>query len=277
MKNVALLSCLLLLAACGTVPRGGGYYEDDGPHDRPHIDISKIPDAVPKAEPLAATGNKPYTVFGVSYQPLASARGYRERGVASWYGKKFHGKRTSAGEAYDMYAMTAAHKTLPIPSYVRVRNLQNGRSVVVRVNDRGPFLHNRVIDLSYAAAARLDILATGTGLVEVEAIDVGAPATITARAVQIIPMAEAAEPQAEALAAPKLAVQVGAFAQADNAQALRTRLEQAGLPVYVQPPIDGGPSLYRVRLGPIDNVEQGDHLVAEAARQGITDAVIVVE
>ncbi|MFP5350058.1 MAG: septal ring lytic transglycosylase RlpA family protein [Gammaproteobacteria bacterium] len=277
MKNVALLSCLLLLAACGSVPRGGGYYEDDGPHDRPHIDISKIPDAVPKAEPLAATGNKPYTVFGVGYRPLASARGYRERGVASWYGKKFHGKRTSSGEAYDMYAMTAAHKTLPIPSYVRVRNLQNGRSVVVRVNDRGPFLHNRVIDLSYAAAARLDILATGTGLVEVEAIDVGAPATTTARAVQIIPMAEAAEPQAEALAAPKLAVQVGAFTQADNAQALRTKLEQAGLPVYVQPPTDGGPSLYRVRLGPIDNVEQGDHLVAEAARQGITDAVIVVE
>lgn len=267
---------LLILTACGTVPRGGGYYEDDGPHDRP-IDVSKIPDAVPRPEPLAATGNKPYTVFGVAYQPLASSRGYRERGVASWYGRKFHGRRTSSGEAYDMYGMTAAHKTLPIPCYVRVRNLQNGRSVVVRVNDRGPFLHNRVIDLSYAAAARLDIVATGTGRVEVEAIDSGAPSATTARAVQITPMSAAAEPQAEALAAPKLAVQVGAFTQADNAQSLRLRLEQAGLPAYVQPPSDGGTALYRVRLGPIDNVEQGDQLVAEAARQGITDAVIVVE
>ena len=278
MTRIALsLSLLLLLGACGTLPRGGGYYEDDGPHDRPHVDISKIPDAVPRSEPLSATGNKPYTVFGVAYQPLPSARGYRERGVASWYGKKFHGKRTSSGEAYDMYAMTAAHKTLPIPCYVRVRNLQNGRSVVVRVNDRGPFLHNRVIDLSYAAAARLDILATGTGVVEVEAIDGDAPPTTLARAVQVIPMAQAAEPEAEALAAPKLAVQVGAFAQQDNAHTLRLRLEQAGLPVYIQPPTDGGVSLYRVRLGPIDNVEHGDRLIAEAARLGLSDAVIVVE
>ena len=277
MRIVLPLSLLLTLAACGTVPRGGGYYEDDGPHDRPHIDVSKIPDAVPKSEPLAATGNKPYTVFGVAYQPLPSARGYRERGVASWYGRKFHGKRTSTGEPYDMYAMTAAHKTLPIPSYVRVRSLQNGRSVVVRVNDRGPFLHNRVIDLSYAAAARLGIVDTGTGLVEVEAIEADRSQPTLARAVQIIPMAEAAEPTAEALAAPKLAVQVGAFAQQDNAQALRLKLEQAGLPVYVQPPSDTGTPLYRVRLGPIDNVEQGDQLVAEAARQGIVDAVIVVE
>lgn len=275
-RCLAVLLLSIALAACGTAPRGGGYYLDDGPDAAP-VDVSKVPDAVPKPEPRAAYGNNPYNALGERYVPMTDARGYRERGIASWYGKKFHGRPTSSREPYDMYAMTAAHKTLPLPSYVRVRNLQNGRAVVVRVNDRGPFLHNRVIDLSYAAAARLDILATGTGLVEVEAIDVGAPATTTARAVQIIPMAEAAEPQAEALAAPKLAVQVGAFTQADNAQALRTKLEQAGLPVYVQPPTDGGPSLYRVRLGPIDNVEQGDHLVAEAARQGITDAVIVVE
>ena len=277
MKRAAVPLVCLLLAACGTVPRGGGYYEDDGPHDRPHIDVSKIPDAVPKPEPLAPSGNKPYQVFGVSYQPLTTARGYRERGVASWYGKKFHGRRTSSGEAYDMYGMTAAHKTLPIPCYVRVRNLQNGRSVVVRVNDRGPFLHNRVIDLSYAAAARLDILATGTGLVEVEAIESDRPSPTLARGIQIIPMAQAAEPEAEALAAPKLAVQVGAFAQSDNAEGLRLKLEQAGLPAYVQPPSDGGRTVYRVRLGPIDTVEHGDRLVAEAARQGITDAVIVVE
>ena len=137
------------------------------------MDVSKIPDAIPKQEPRAATGNKAYTALGVRYTPMADARGYRERGVASWYGKKFHGRPTSSREPYDMYAMTAAHKTLPLPSYVRVRNLQNGRAVVVRVNDRGPFLHDRVIDLSYAAAHKLGIVGTGTGLIEVEAVEPG--------------------------------------------------------------------------------------------------------
>jgi rare lipoprotein A len=158
---------VVLLAGCAA-PRGG-YYADDGPGANPP-DVSRLPDAVPRSDPLSETGNKPYTVNGKSYVPVSSANGYRERGVASWYGRKFHGRRTSSGEPYDMYAMTAAHKTLPLPSYVRVRNLQNGKTVVVRVNDRGPFLHNRLIDLSYAAAARLDIAAHGTGLVEVEAL-----------------------------------------------------------------------------------------------------------
>src|SRR5258706_1254080 len=159
----------LSLGACSYVPRGG-YFQDDGPHDRPPVDVLKVPDAVPRDEPLAEAGNKPYTVYGVTYAPLADARGYRERGVASWYGRKFHGRRTSSGEPYDMYAMTAAHRTLPLPSYVRVRNLQNGRSVIVRVNDRGPFLQNRVIDLSYTAAARLSMLGTGTAAGEIEAV-----------------------------------------------------------------------------------------------------------
>jgi rare lipoprotein A len=172
---------LLHIAGCSIGPRPGGYFEDDGPDARVP-DVSHVPDATPRPEPLARSGNKPYSVYGKQYAPLASAAGYRERGIASWYGKKFHGRRASSGETYDMYAMTAAHKTLPLPSYVRVRNLENGRSVTVRVNDRGPFLHNRLIDLSYAAASRLGIVGTGTGIVEIEAIDASQGNTLVAAA-----------------------------------------------------------------------------------------------
>jgi rare lipoprotein A len=170
-----LAGAALLLSGCGSMTRSGGYYQDDGPHERAPVDVSAIPDAVPRHEPYRAANSKPYTVLGVGYTPLADARGYRERGIASWYGKKFHGKPTASGESYDMYAMTAAHRTLPLPCYVRVRNLENGRSVVVRVNDRGPFLHNRLIDLSYSAAARLGIVDRGTGIVEVEVVGPESP------------------------------------------------------------------------------------------------------
>ncbi len=274
----------LLVGACSSVPRGG-YYEDDGPDDRPRADVMNVPDATPHDEPLAASGNKPYTVFGVTYVPLADARGYRERGVASWYGRKFHSKRTSSGEAYDMYAMTAAHRTLPLPSYVRVRNLENGKTVIVRVNDRGPFLNNRLIDLSYTAAARLGVLGKGTAMVEVESVNPAAPTVPTTAVASnssrmaIITAAEAAS--AEANPPPRLSVQVGAFSRYENATNLRERLERAGLsPIYIQPPGEAVPSagaIYRVRIGPIATVEQGDKLVAEAARHGIADALLVVE
>jgi rare lipoprotein A len=267
----------LLAAGCSSTPRGG-YYEDDGPHASPR-DVSTVPDAVPRVEPRAASGNKPYTVMGKSYVPVADARGYRERGVASWYGKKFHGRRTSSGEPYDMYAMTAAHRTLPLPSYVRVRNLNNGSSVVVRVNDRGPFLHNRLIDLSYAAASRLGIVGTGTGLVEVEAISPEAPVTqVATRApVEIISSAQAAP---AARAEPVLYVQAGAFAQRDNAMALRQRLESAGLgPVFIASATAeaSGARIYRVRLGPVASVEAGDRLSEQLAAQGVVDAHLIVE
>ncbi|HSW52183.1 MAG TPA: septal ring lytic transglycosylase RlpA family protein, partial [Sulfuricaulis sp.] len=280
---------LMLLSACGTLTRPGGYYQDDGPEASPPADIASIPDAVPKAEPRSATGNKPYAVFGVTYTPLTETSGYRERGVASWYGKKFHGKRTSSGEPYDMYAMTAAHKTLPLPSYVRVRNLQNDRSVVVRVNDRGPFLHNRLIDLSYAAAARLGILGTGTGLVEVEAVGPDEPATQVVKTfpLQLIPSAVAAEeiaaPPAPAVN-PKLYLQVGAFTQRDNAVSLRDRLEREALrPIFVHSAPPGGNGgadtapVYRVRIGPLASVEEGDRLTQRVVQLGISDARIVVE
>jgi rare lipoprotein A len=269
------LAAVLLLGACSTVPRGG-YFEDDGPQARPPIDVMRVPDAVPRAEPLSASGNQPYEVFGVTYTPLAAARGYRERGIASWYGRKFHGRRTSSGEPYDMYTMTAAHRTLPLPSYVRVRNLQSGLSVVVRVNDRGPFLHNRLIDLSYAAAARLGMLGAGTAMVEVEAVMPDSPVTTaaTTSGLQLIRNADAAGPDA---VPPRLSVQVGAFSRYDNAATLRDRLQRAGFnPIYIQRP-DGAAKIYRVRIGPIETVERGDKLVLEVSRYGVTDALLVVD
>ena len=148
--------------------KSGGYYLDDGPGDNPPANLELLLDAVPRVEKYASGANRPYNVFGVDYVPDLSGAPYRQRGVGSWYGRKFHGQRTSSGEIYDMYAMTAAHPTLPIPCYALVTNLQNGRSVIVRVNDRGPFLHNRVMDLSYAAAFKVGYLSSGSGLIEVE-------------------------------------------------------------------------------------------------------------
>lgn len=272
-----VVAAVLLVGACSTFPRGG-YYQDDGPDTRPPIDVMRVPDAIPRAEPLSESGNTPYTVFGVAYTPLADARGYRERGIASWYGRKFHGRRTASGEPYDMYAMTAAHRTLPLPSYARVRNLENGRSVVVRVNDRGPFLHNRLIDLSYTAAARLGMLGTGTAPVEVESITPeNAPSRVaTTSGVQLIRSADAAPLDA---APPRLSVQVGAFSRYENATSLRDRLLRAGFsPIYIQKPDPGaGAPVYRVRIGPIATVKRGDELVTEVAHFGVSDALLVVD
>ena len=152
------------------IAAGGGYYLDDGPGRLSPADVAAIPDAVPRAEPVLLRTARPYTVFGRTYTPMTVRAPYRERGTASWYGRRYHGKPTSSGEPYDMYAMTAAHPTLPIPSYVRVTRVADGRSVVVRVNDRGPFLQNRLIDLSYTAAAKLGFVEAGSAEVEVEAI-----------------------------------------------------------------------------------------------------------
>jgi rare lipoprotein A len=161
---------VLLMLGCGSAPQRGGYYKDDGPHERPPSNLDAVADATPRVEPLHRYANRPYTVFGKSYRPLASLQPFRQRGMASWYGKRFHGQKTSSGEVYDMYKMTAAHPTLPIPSYARVTNLANGRSVVVRINDRGPFHAGRIIDLSYVAAWKLGYIAAGSAQVEVEAI-----------------------------------------------------------------------------------------------------------
>lgn len=180
----AILSILALLAGCSSspkrakpkpgatvsAPRGGGYYKDDGPDTRIPANLQATPDAVPKIEPIARSNTRPYTVLGKSFVPHTSHKAFTQTGTASWYGRKFHGKKTANGETYDMYAMTAAHPTLPIPSYVRVTRPKSGKSVIVRINDRGPFHSSRIIDLSYVAAAKLDLIAPGSGTVVVESI-----------------------------------------------------------------------------------------------------------
>lgn len=240
----------------------GGYYLDDGP-PQTSIDLTKVKDAVPRSEPLSATGNKPYVVFGKTYVPLKSNKGFRQKGTASWYGKKFHGKRTSSGETYDMYKMTAAHTVLPIPSYAQVTNLNNGRSIIVKVNDRGPFKHNRVIDLSYAAALKLDVVRSGTGQVEIIAIGENTP---TSQKESVV----SAEAQAF--------IQLGAYSNQDTAYRLQQRLQSDGYPdVAVNRVVQRGLNLYRVRLGPLDKAGDVDFLLADLHHAGYNDAHIIIE
>jgi rare lipoprotein A len=258
----------LTLAACATTRRPPPPAPGPVPVPPPPADLAAIPDAVPRAEPHSAHGNPPfYDQLGRRYFVLPSAEGYDERGVASWYGPTFHGGNTSSGEPYDMYGMTAAHKTLPLPTYARVTNLGNGRSVVVRINDRGPFVANRIIDLSYTAAAKLDMLREGTAMVEVRALTPaapGAPAAVTAPA-----------PHAPPAASALLYVQTGAFADPANAGRELGRLQAAGLAsAFVMPPPEGS-QLYRVRVGPVGSVAEFDALAARLAALGIPDARLV--
>ncbi len=271
---------VLALSACAAAPRSGGYYKDDGPGERPPANLEQIADAQPKAEPLHRYANRPYQVFGKEYVPLAFVQPYRQRGVASWYGKKFHGQRTASGEPYDMYAMSAAHPTLPIPSYARVTRVATGRSVIVRINDRGPFHQGRMIDLSYAAALKLGFAHLGSAEVELESIEPGQAVTPTQQAATTTPPAAAttapdatttaqdaaptppvatmtppvATPTGQALAAPEQAaavyVQVGAFSSRANAENLRSRLEDefGWLKDTVQVLAIG--NLWRLHLGP---------------------------
>jgi len=270
-RSVPLLAagCLLmLLAGCALVggrSSGGHPRPTPIPPAPPPADIAAIPDAVPRIEPHSRNGNPPfYEVLGHRYTLLPTAQGYVARGVASWYGPGFHGVSTSMGEPYDMYAMTAAHKTLPIPCYARVTNLANGRSVVVRINDRGPFVANRLIDLSYTAAAKLDMLRAGTAMVEVRVITPGVPQS------QALTRANETPP-------PTLYVQAGAFAVPANAQGLARRLQSAGLAnSFVLPPAPGQ-HLYRVRVGPVASVADFDTLAAKLARLGVPDALLAVD
>jgi rare lipoprotein A len=238
--------------------RGGGFYQDDGPGENPPGNLDAIPDAVPREEPLNRFANKPYSVLGRDYVPMREVGAYRATGVASWYGRKFHGQKTSSGEAYDMYGMTAAHPTLPIPSYARVTNPANGRSVIVRVNDRGPFHAGRLIDLSYTAAWKLGYIGNGSTVVTVESVVPGT-ATMLAQtaATDDDPIAQIAampEPPSKPLPivsdARGIFLQLGAFGNADNAEALRGRLvrELTDLGGQLAIRADGG--LYRLQLGP---------------------------
>jgi rare lipoprotein A len=266
----------LLLGACGTAPQKsegpaqpgtfGKYYSNDGPPESVPVDLAQVPEAVPRDEPFHRFANRPYTVFGHTYVPVVDKEPTRERGIASWYGKMFHGRKTASGEIYDMFAMTAAHKTLPIPSFARVTNLQNGKSVVVRVNDRGPFHAGRVIDLSYAAAMRIGIAAAGSGLVEVERIF--APSDVVALGPVAPPaMADVVTPIVQQDAA-ALWLQLGAFSSAENAEAFRARA--AASLAWNREPIDVSvrDGLYRVRLGPYRNPREAA-AIADKVRESL--------
>jgi len=243
-------------------PSRPGYYKDDGPGESPPANLDAIPDAQPKPEALHRFANRPYTVFGREYVPATSLRSYKERGIASWYGRKFHGEKTSIGETYDMYAMTAAHPTLPLPSYARVTNVATGKSVVVRVNDRGPFLHGRVIDLSYAAAWRIGIAQKGSGEVEVEAIIPGETRLAAAPPLPPVesaaaappppgqPTPEAGTPVPVAPADGGFVVQLGAFSNFANAQNFQARLANQLTPLGVESKIRQVGGLFRVFVGP---------------------------
>lgn len=288
MKMIFLLgSIVILLSACSTTRNPGGYFEDDGPHKRIKVDVSNIPDAVPRWERVDPSRSRPYTVLGKKYFPMTEAGNYHERGVASWYGRKFHGRLTALGERYDMYTMTAAHKTLPLPSYVRVRNLKNNRSVVVRVNDRGPFLHNRLIDLSYAAAYRLDMLGSGTSNVEVTIVTPGSGSAPALEAVKISPGMTintlndndpVAAEEVSASTAGFIYLQIGAFGDSNNAENLRSRLENANFsPVLVLPSTSNEATLYRVRIGPLDTIEKSNAIRSRLAEFGIVNTHLVSE
>lgn len=262
---------LPLLNACSSLPKTGdsasGILDTSG-DGLPATGVPKdlnpdiIADAVPRNEPRSRYGNPAsYVVEGRRYTVLASAEGYKVQGIASWYGAKFHGRRTSSGEPYDMYAMTAAHPTLPLPSYVQVTNLRNGRKVVVKVNDRGPFRHNRVIDLSYVAALKLGIVAQGTGLVEVKVVTPDDP----------VAAAPASNPS------PDIYLQVGAFAERANAERLSQRIASAAPPGAVQVREESGDRpRYRVRLGPLSSMDEVDRVTRQLDGLGV-DAHVVID
>ncbi|GLQ47965.1 hypothetical protein GCM10007862_30160 [Dyella lipolytica] len=243
---------------------------DDSVPDGPPPDVSHLPEPVPQVEARSLYGNKsPYTVLGRSYSVLPSARGYDERGIASFYGSKFHGYKTSNLEDYDMYKFTAASKVLPLPSYARVINLENGKSVIVRINDRGPFHENRVIDLSYAAAVKIGVWPKGTGLVEVQGIDPSSPAQEPPPPVVV--SAPSARP-------PGIYLQVGAFADQANAEHVAAQLRVANFaPVQVVDATIGGRLVHRVRVGPLADVDSADRVTSQIEQMGLPHPQVAVD
>jgi len=306
----AILLVAGLLTACGSAPkrggverapggstevpaRGGGYYLDDGPGANAPANLDAVPDAVPKLEPLHRGTQRPYTVMGRSYTPMTRLEPYKARGIATWYGRRYHGKPTSSGEPYDMYAMTAAHTVLPIPSYVRVTSLANGRSVIVRVNDRGSFIGDRLIDLSYTAAHRLGIIGAGSGMVEVESIIPGitpsepAVAVAPGRPVESAPLPPAAPVMASPLpaSAPAPAVttaaaggtwlQFGAFGVQANAETYLARLQTQADWLSGSLRIHHSDGIYRVQAGPYPS-DAAAREAAERAGQALGMKPVVV-
>jgi rare lipoprotein A len=295
MFRIYFLALILLsiLTGCASVPsfknegvttpskKGGGYYLDDGPGDNPPENIDAIPDATPKVEPFNARANQPYIALDNKYIPMTSFYPYKERGVASWYGKRYHGKKTSIGEYYDMYSMTGAHTTLPIPCYVRVTNTENGKSVIVRINDRGPFKKDRVIDLSFAAAYKLRLSDKGSGPVEVELIDPRqfsalkkTPDVITEKIKEkeVTPTQVKTE---EAIANEPLYIQAGAFKNEKNADLLLKQLSEMKL--ENTPPFKKqfSEDLFHVVIGPFNSKNEATN-IADLIKSKIKISIFVV-
>ena len=277
----------ITLAGCGSSPsrsataKPGGYYLDDGPGPNPPVNLDSIPEPTPKIEPINKFTSRPYAVLGHAYAPYTRLTPYKARGVASWYGKRYHGQKTSSGEIYDMYAMSAAHTLLPLPSYARVTNVTTGKSVIVRVNDRGPFHEDRLIDLSYAAAQRLGLLGRGSGLVDVEAIIPGEdapapvaantapePASVPGSVAVAAPVAVAPATTAAVSAEPGgIYIQLGAFSAPGNADAFlhKMRMDLGWLADSMNVYKKGG--LYRVHAGPYPSREDADRAAQRVQKE----------
>lgn len=273
MRSLLLLVAALLLASCATAPKAPAksessakYYSDDGPPERIPDNLAQVPNAVPRDEPFHRYANRPYTVFGRTYVPVVNKEPTKERGIASWYGRKFHGQRTSSGEIYDMFAMTAAHPTFPIPSYARVTNVKSGEWVVVRINDRGPFHSDRVIDLSYAAAARIGIAGPGSGLVDVERVFEAPEPDVTASQTLPPPRQTIIETPVIVEETAGLWLQLGAFSSREGAEDFRDKVARQLTWFHEPVQVTARDGLHRVRLGPYRNRDEA-LAIADKVRQ----------
>lgn len=273
---ISAVICLTILNGCSGLSKAQRAVKNDGPPlvDR---DVSKIPNATPKVEPKSKYGNpESYKVFGKKYKVMHSSKGYNKIGEASWYGRQFHGKRTSSGESYDMFGMTAAHKSLPLPTYVKVQNLTNGKEVIVKVNDRGPFIDDRIIDLSYAAAKKLGVTTTGTAKVKVTAID--PKKHHRPKSTKILAQIEPSNKQ--------IYVQLGAFSNQSNATKLVAEAEkmisQLAGPITerasltIHPPSQTT-KLHKVRLGPIASWQEADNIARKVSSLAKMNATVIID
>ncbi len=261
-----------------TLKRGGGFYQDDGPLDHIPVDLASVPDAQPRHEPPHRFANRPYTVLGRDYVPMTAGMPYRREGIASWYGRKFHGQKTSSGEPYDMFGMTAAHPTLPIPSYVRVTRPDTGKTVTVRVNDRGPFLHDRVIDLSYTAAWKLGLVDNGSGRVVVESLVPGATPLPEHALIQIAENQSREEPPTVLRDVEEKSghyLQLGAFGSRDNAESLRIKLARELGDLGDKLLIRSTGALHRLQLGPWADIAEARKMAEQLKSAFDLPAVLV--
>ncbi|MSQ80315.1 MAG: septal ring lytic transglycosylase RlpA family protein [Candidatus Methylopumilus sp.] len=281
-----------ILSGCASVPsfksdgaqtpskRSGGYYLDDGPGDHPPQDIDAIPDAIPKIEPLNARANQPYIALDTKYTPMTSFYPYKEKGVASWYGKRYHGKKTSIGEYYDMYGMTGAHTTLPIPCYVRVTSVENGKSIIVKVNDRGPFKKDRIIDLSFAAAFKLRLSDKGSGPVEVELIDarqftaVKKMPDVSGEKEKSTIISQSKSTDAITLSEP-IYIQAGAFKNEKNADYLLKKLTQMKLENIPQLKKQFSQDFFHVMIGPFNSKDEAN-TIADLIKAKIKISIFII-